>query len=172
MPYVTDEIYNLLPIKEENIMISTYPVYKKEWVYKTEEEEIEDTFLFIKNYRNTKAENTITNDFKIQFMNKEDYSLIIKMLKLEGHIIEERIDLPTYVVKANKFEATIYFEKVLTEEEQENIKKEIEKLQASIERRKKLLANENYVAKAPKELVEEERQKLKLEEERLETLQK
>ncbi len=172
MPYVTDEIYNLLPIKEENIMISTYPTYKKEWVYKTEEEEIEDTFLFIKNYRNIKAENSITNDFKIQFMNTEDYSLIIKMLKLDSHIVEEKLGLPTYVVKSNTFEATIYFEKVLTEEEQENIRKEMEKLQASIERRKKLLANENYVAKAPKELVEEERQKLKLEEERLETLNK
>ncbi len=39
--------------------------------------------------------------------------------------------------------------------------KEIEKLENSIERRKKLLANENYFAKAPQNLVKEEREKLK-----------
>ncbi len=172
MPYVTDEIYNMLPIKEENIMISTYPAYKKEYNFKSEEEEIEDTFLFIKNYRNIKAENNITSDFKIKLNNEKDYSLISKMLKLEDHITDKKLDLPTYSVKSNTFDATIYFEKVLTEEEKENKKKEIEKLEASIERRKKLLANENYVKKAPKELVEEEKQKLKLEEEKLETLQK
>ncbi|MDD2625411.1 MAG: hypothetical protein PHR55_01420, partial [Bacilli bacterium] len=41
--------------------------------------------------------------------------------------------------------------------------KEIEELKFSIERRKKLLSNEGYVNKAPKNIVEEER--LKLEEE-------
>ena len=41
--------------------------------------------------------------------------------------------------------------------------KEIEELKLSIERRKKLLSNEGYVNKAPKNIVEEER--LKLEEE-------
>ena len=172
MPYVTDEIYSLLPIKEENIMISTYPVYKKEWIFKKEDEEIEDAFLFIKNYRNIKAENNITKDFKIRFNNDKDYTLIIKMLKLEDHIIKDNLDISSYMVKSNTYEATIYFEKVMSESELESLAKEKEKLMASIERRKKLLANENYVAKAPTELVEEEKQKLKLEEERLETLQK
>ncbi len=167
MPYVTDEIYNLLPIKEENIMISTYPVYKKEWIFKKEDEEIEDAFLFIKNYRNIKAENNITKDFKIRFNNDKDYTLIIKMLKLEDHIIKDNLDISSYMVKSNTYEATIYFEKVMSESELESLAKEKEKLMASIERRKKLLANENYVAKAPKELVEEEKQKLKLEEEKL-----
>ena len=50
--------------------------------------------------------------------------------------------------------------------------KQINDLIASIERRKKLLANENYVAKAPAELVEKERETLKSEEEELALLQK
>ena len=40
----------------------------------------------------------------------------------------------------------------------------------SIERRKKLLANENYVNKAPKKIVELDRKKLKEEEEKLKNL--
>lgn len=169
MPYVTDEIYNLLPIKEENIMISAYPVYKKEFIFKEEEKEMQDAFEFIKMYRNTKAENNITSDFKIQFNNEMDYSLITKVLKLEEHITKENLDITSYKVKSSFYEATLYYEKIMTQEDIEAIQKEIEKLENSIERRKKLLANENYVAKAPQNLVEEERQKLKLEEEKLKT---
>lgn len=172
MPYVTDEIYNLLPVKEKNIMISTYPTYNKTYIYKEEEKEIEDVFEFIKVYRNIKAENNITGDFKIQFHNTNDYTLIIKMLKLDNHITSDTLSLPTYRVKSGDYDATIYYERVITENDLENIKKEIEKLKSSIERRKKLLANENYVKKAPQNLVEEEKQKLKLEEEKLLTLEK
>ena len=52
------------------------------------------------------------------------------------------------------------------------IKEEIEKLKASIERRKKLLANENYVNKAPEAIVNKEREDLKKEEDRLALLEK
>ena len=44
---------------------------------------------------------------------------------------------------------------------------EIKKLEESIARRKKLLSNENYVNKAPKNIVDMDREKLKEEEERL-----
>ena len=47
------------------------------------------------------------------------------------------------------------------------LNKQISELESSIERRKNLLSNENYVAKAPKELVEKERLTLKAEEEKL-----
>jgi valyl-tRNA synthetase len=68
--------------------------------------------------------------------------------------------------------ATIYFEKEVTKEDIALKNKNIENLKASIERRKKLLANENYVAKAPQKLVEEEKNKLKEEEKSLEELLK
>lgn len=172
MPYVTDEIYNLLPIKEENIMISSYPVFDKSYVFKEEEKEIEDTFEFIKNFRNTRVENTITSDFKVKFENSCDYDLIIKILKLENHITKENLDLPTFSVKTENFYTTIFFEKIITEAEITEKRKEMERLEKSILRRKSLLANTNYVSKAPQHLVEEEKQKLKLEEEKLATLQK
>ena len=61
----------------------------------------------------------------------------------------------------------IYYEKEVTEEDMMLLNKQISELESSIERRKKLLSNENYVAKAPKELVEKERLTLKAEEEKL-----
>ena len=52
----------------------------------------------------------------------------------------------------------------------ENLIKEKDKLIASIERRKKLLSNENYVNKAPANVVENDRLQLSKEEEKLEEL--
>ena len=49
---------------------------------------------------------------------------------------------------------------------------QITALKASIARREKLLANENYVAKAPKNIVDMDREKLKEEKEKLALLEK
>ena len=56
------------------------------------------------------------------------------------------------------------------EEEREKLLKEKERLEASISRREKLLANENYVNRAPKEIVDKERESLKEEIELLRNL--
>ena len=49
-----------------------------------------------------------------------------------------------------------------------NLKKEQETLLKSIERREKLLSNENYLKKAPSNIVEAEKDALKKEKEKLE----
>ena len=170
MPYVTDEVYNMLPIKEETIMLSSYPVYEKEYVFVKEEKEIDELLDFVREFRNIKAENNIGKDYYVKWDNDQDYTLAKKMLKVQDNVITEEMNIQAYKVKTANFEATIYYEKVLTEKDIAERNKEIEKLKSSIERRQKLLANENYVAKAPANLVSEERQKLKEEEEKLASL--
>ena len=64
---------------------------------------------------------------------------------------------------------TIYFEK---EVDMELVNKEIETLKSNIERREKLLSNTGYVNKAPKNLVDSEREKLEIEKNKLEELLK
>ena len=54
----------------------------------------------------------------------------------------------------------------------EGLYKEKERLEASISRREKLLANVNYVNKAPKNIVETERQTLEKEKQELEVITK
>ena len=56
------------------------------------------------------------------------------------------------------------------EKELETLNKEKERLENSIVRREKLLSNENYVAKAPQNLVEQERKTLEQEKENLEAI--
>ena len=171
MPFVTEEIYDMLPIKEsESIMISEYPEYNKDFIFKDETDLVEQKIEFIKSFRNIKAENGISKDAKVKINNKDD--IILKMLKIEDNLVEEELNINSYNVIYGDIEAIIYYEKVVTEEEKALKEKQINDLKASIERRKKLLANENYVNKAPANLVQKEKETLEKEISDLELLQK
>ena len=173
MPFVTEEIYSMLPVKEtESIMISEYPKYDKKYIFDVEEEAVDDSIEFIKSFRNVKAENNITKDMKVMFDTEDDNELIVKLLKIEENLVKEPLGIKAYKVFSNRVKATIYFEKEETEEDKKLKEEQIKSLTQSIERREKLLANENYVNKAPANIVEMDRQKLQEEKQKLEELLK
>ena len=166
MPYVTDELYNNLPIHEENIILSKYPEYNKDEIFTKECEEFDNIIEFIKVFRNVKLENKIGKDFGIKINSDDDYSLIFKLLriKLDEHT---KISGTKYSCIYKNYNIDLYYEKEITEEDIMLRNKQISDLEASIARRKNLLSNENYLNKAPKELVEKEKNTLKDEEEKL-----
>ena len=171
MPYVTEEIYQMFPIKEtSSIMISNYPKYTKKYVFETEEKSIDDKIDFIKEFRNIKSKNNMSKDLKVLFEKSDD--LIIKVLRLENNIVTNPLNIKSYQVISKNIKATIFFEKEETEDDKEIVKRQIEELKNSIQRREKLLSNENYVNKAPKNIVELDRQKLEEEKNKLEKLLK
>ena len=173
MPFVTEEIYQMLPVKEsEAIMISDYPKYDKKLVFDEEEKAVDDQIEFIKNFRNVKAENNITKEMKVMFDTTDDNDLIVKMLKLQDNIVKEPLGIKAYKVFSTRVKAQIFFEKIETEAEKAAKKAQIDLLKASIARREKLLSNENYVNKAPKNIVELDKQKLEEEKKKLEELMK
>lgn len=173
MPFVTEEIYGMLPVRDcESIMISTYPKYNKDLIFNIEENAVDDAIIFIKNFRNIKAENNISKEAKVMFETNDDNELIVKMLKLNDNLIKEPLGIKAYKVFSNKVKATIFFEKILSEEEKLAKDNQIKILTSSIERREKLLANENYVNKAPQKIVELDRLKLEEEKKKLEELLK
>ena len=173
MPYVTDEIYGMIPVKDaEDIMISEYPKFDKKLVFETEEKIVDDQVEFIKSFRNIKAENNITKDMKVMFDTEDDNDLIVKMLKIKENIVKKPLGIKAYKVFSNRVKAQIFFEKIETEADKLARDAQIKVLKASIERREKLLANENYVNKAPANIVEMDKQKLAEEKQKLEELLK
>ena len=171
MPFVTSEIYNMLPVKDsEDIMISEYPKYDKKLVFKDDELIIDNVIDFIKVFRNIKKENNVGKDYKV-LLSDNIPSIAIKMLKLDDLIISSKMDMKSYNVIAKDYKAIIYFEKEETEEDKAIKEKQINDLKASIKRREALLANENYCNKAPKELVEKERVTLEQEKEKLKLME-
>ena len=166
MPYVTDELYNNLPIHEENIILSKYPEYNKDEIFTKECEEFDNIIEFIKVFRNVKLENKIGKDFGIKINSDDDYSLIFKLLRIKPDE-HTKISGAKYSCIYKNYNIDLYYEKEITEEDIMLKNKQISDLEASIARRKNLLSNENYLNKAPKELVEKEKNTLKDEEEKL-----
>ena len=169
MPYVTDELYNSLPIHEENIILSKYPEYNKDEIFTKECEEFDNIIEFIKVFRNVKLENKIGKDFGIKINSNDDYSLIFKLLRINP---DEHANITgtKYTCIYKNYNIDLYYDKEITEEDIMLKNKQISDLEASITRRKNLLSNENYLNKAPKELVEKEKNTLKDEEEKLSKL--
>ena len=173
MPYVTDEIYEMLPIRDsEDLMIATYPKYEKKYLFEGEEKAVDDQIEFIKNFRNVYKENNITRDMKVMFDTTDDNELIINMLKIKENIITKPLGIKAYRVFSARVKAQIFFEKVETEADKQLKLAQIKMLEESINRREKLLANENYVNKAPKNIVDMDRQKLEEEKKKLQELLK
>ena len=173
MPYVTEEIYQMLPIKDsESIMISTYPKYEKEYVFNKEEKEIDNILEFITLFRNKKLELNIGSDFKVinNIKNNDNLDLILNSLKIKDKLTDENTS-NTVKVEYNNLSLEIVYDNTKNlEEERTRLEQELTRLTNSIERRKKLLSNENYTSKAPINIVNKEKEDLSKELEQLETI--
>ena len=170
MPFVTEEIYNMLPIKDaESIMISEYPTYNKEYVFTKEEKLVNEVLKDIVAIRNLKATNGITKEAiqKVLKVNKDLEPIYVAQLKIVVSDADvSSLDVASY--ESDNIKISYYFEKT----KDDNKDAVIASLKASIERREKLLSNENYVNKAPANIVEADRQKLAEEKAKLELLLK
>ena len=166
MPFVTEEIYLMLPVHDESIMISSYPKYKEEFKFETND--MNNIMEFIVKVRTYKQENNIPSDSKVNY-NGEYKELILNMLKVKNENLTDEISDNS--ISYNGYTIYYIFDNTKNlEEEKSNLLKEKERLQNSIERRKKLLSNENYVAKAPQNIVEKEKEDLLKEENNLQNI--
>ncbi len=179
MPYVTDEIYSSLPIKDsENVILSSYPKYDKAQVYKESEKEMDALISIISSIRNIKAENDIPKGFGIINNFKEEYKYIIddnkdiltRQLKCDIIVSSSNEEVQKDVPFSYGTLTLCYKGKEITKEDIEALEKEKDALISSIERRKKLLSNTGYVNNAPEKIVNLEREKLNDEESKLKTL--
>ena len=163
IPFVTEEIYQNLPFKEsKSIMESSYPVYNKKEVYDI----LETTEILndITSLRNFKAENNIINSDAVKIEYLFDEKLYDGLIKFKN-----KVDNIEGSIKYESKYAILYFE-VKNKVSEEDIQKEIEELEKSINKRKNLLSNENFVKRAPENIVANEKQKLIEEEEKLSKL--
>jgi len=166
MPFVTEEIYSMLPIKEaESIMISSYPTYNKDFEFDVN---LDYTLDLITKIRKIKLENSI-KEYSIYYKELDNIEILSSMLKLTNEsFITTKNELDEIVVDKNV--SILYDGSDNKEKEMEGLLKEKERLEGSIARREKLLSNENYVAKAPSNIVEQERKNLEEEKANLEAI--
>ena len=157
MPFVTEEIYQNLPFKDSNsIMIANYPKYEVEYIFAEDTKRVDKILEFITLFRNKKLENNIGKDLEVESASLDD--LAVKMLKLDDKIVAESKKNTKILVSINDITAYICYDNNIDKEEVlKELTKKKETLEASIKRRNNLLSNENYVKKAPSNIVEKER---------------
>ena len=172
MPYVTEEIYQMLPFKDsESIMISSYPEYDSKTVFIKEVEEISKVLDDLREIRNLKVMNHIKKDAKVTIRTSDELLYIYKsQLKITDDVVisSSLEDCQSINYQSSLIDITYYFKNEINKEE---LLLDIRKLKESIDRRKNLLNNDNYVNKAPKNIVALDREKLKEEEAKLKLLE-
>ncbi len=170
IPFITEEIYQNLPGNdEESIMISAFPENIK--AYKKDAAEFEKVMSLIKGIRNLRAEMNVSQSRRTAiYIDPKDESAD-KLLKQASAYIEKlacgsgvEFGIPT--VKSAKLVteiADIYLpmgELVDYKAEIDRLSKELETVNAEIERAEGKLNNAGFTSKAPKALLDAEKQKL------------
>ena len=168
MPFITEEIWQTLPHEGESIMISAWPVYKDEYDFSVEEQEMDRIMEAVRAIRNRRAEMNVPPSKKAKYYiataHKDTFEKAgIFMQRLascsEAEIGDSfEIDGAVCIVTTD---AKIYIplgELVDFEKEIARLNKEKEKVLKDLEFIDKKLNNENFVAKAPKAVVDGQRE--------------
>ena len=169
IPFITEKIYLELPHKYDSIMISEWP---KPWG-NFDNTIINETMNIIKVIRNTRAEKKVPDNKKIDIeillkKNDEEYTkclpYIAKLATISNiSVVKDLSEFSNNSVTLNFGDATINIplsSMVDASAEKERIEKEISRLQSEIERSERMLKNAGFVAKAPSQLIEAEKNKL------------
>ena len=169
MPFVTEEIYTKISA-EATIMKSKYPEYDKKYVFE-EANDMDSIIELITKVRKLKLENNI-KELYLKYDNdvlNKNKDIIDKLLKVK--YIDNYANLDSFEINFNGESIYLYYDGSANKEtEIEGLQKEKERLEASIIRREKLLSNENYVNKAPKNIVDTEKANLEKEKQDLEII--
>jgi len=174
MPFITEEIWQKLPMDGESIMVLEWPRANKKMINKGAESKMDLLKMIITNLRTIKSELNIAPSKKINAVLKvtseEELSIIDDhkdyILNLAGVVeLTLGIDIsrPEQSALAVEDEIEIYVPLaglVDVERERERLKKEIKSVCADMEKAKTKLSRQEFLNKAPKAIVDKEKEKL------------
>lgn len=175
MPFITEEIWQNLPHKGESITVAEWPKVRPELSNQEASEQMKLLVEIIRSVRNIRAEVNTPMSKKIAMIINAHDEKILDTLETNKAYLErfcnpEMLTIGVGVLAPEKAMtavvsgAEIYLPLqglINIEEEITRLEKELEKLNKEVERVQKKLANEKFVAKAPAQVVEEERAKEK-----------
>ena len=168
MPFITEEIWQTLPHKGDSIMISEWPEYDEKLSFKAEEQEFERVMTAIKAIRNRRAEMNIPPSKKANIYIVSQYAdtfgecakFFEKLAFAQSVEVRDSFDDAGSVAIITA-DAKIYIplaELIDFAAERARLNKELEnnmKLLAGVQAK---LSNEAFVSKAPKAIVDNQRE--------------
>jgi valyl-tRNA synthetase len=172
IPFITEEIYQSMPNCKGSIMIQDFPRYNSKMSYKKESLAFEGVMQIIKGIRNIKAEVGCAPSKKIKLYIKTEQKKLINnskeyILKLAGVeeilYITDKSELNEKTISHIENIAEIYIplgNLVDKDKEILRLNIELERLNKEIIRANSKLVNRGFMDKAPKALIDVERDKL------------
>lgn len=171
MPHITEKVWQLIPQdkKFKAIMLADFPVFEEKLAFPKEAEEMELVFETIKSLRNVRQSFNIPTSLKFNIEIRADKSEKATFEAIESYIkrlakvesisyADDSLPVPkksaTAVVSASKI--IIPLENLI--DFNEEIKRQQKKLDKLVAEKKSLqgrMANEKFVANAPKDLIEQ-----------------
>lgn len=171
VPFITEKIYKSIPNAKGSIMIADFPRYNTKRNYFAAYKEIESIKEVIKSVRNIKSQSGAVPSKRVQlFIICENPKLFkagaVYIKKLAGvsniQFIQDKKELKEKVISQVLTSAQLFIplgELVDIDKEIERLEKELVNIESEIARASAKLSNNGFLEKAPKNLVDAEREK-------------
>lgn len=180
MPFITEEIWQVLTDEKSPIMLETIPIYDDKLDYSKDEEDFEKIIDAIKAVRNRRTEMNVPPSVKAKvFIETKDIELFKtcavffeKLAFASGVEVVDSIEMEDAVTAVtDSARAFIPLNELVDKEKElERLNKEKATVQKDIDFLSGKLSNEGFLAKAPEKLIEAEKAKLAKAEERMQKL--
>jgi valyl-tRNA synthetase len=176
MPFITEELWQKLPHRGESIMTSEYPLFNEALVNEEIEREMEIVMEVSRGIRNIRSEMNIPPAKKLDAVLKtEDESKLLTIQRQNLYISELARLQSLKTIKNGKapklsaaavvddIEVFVLLEGVIDiEEEKSRLNRELKKINGDITFLNKRLSNEDFISRAPKEVIEKDREKYEI----------
>ena len=172
LPFVTEELYSHLPNSRGIIMIQEYPVFEEAYKADAEANAMNALMDAVTKIRTLRSEFGISPEKKIKVSLKIVDDSVAGFIKAHEAVIVALVnaesvawvsDKPEHCVALAGTRTEIYIDTTVSIDIaalQQKLKKQLEQEQSFIEKGKKKLANADFVARAPQEVIAAEREKL------------
>jgi len=174
MPFVTEEIWQKIPGAGASIMVTTFPIYHQEDEDNEAEAALQHLIEIITAIRTIRSEmnvppaskvhvDLLVTDQKIRSLVQEHASLLQTLASLRSLAVHKDFVKPVSAAAAvvDGAELFVNLEGIIDfEGERQRLQKEIKKISADIEFLDKKLSNENFLSRAPQDIIAKERNKL------------
>ena len=168
MPYVTEELYAEIAKRSDTLLTSSWPDYPKSLIKKEASDEIAWAQKVISEIRSVRSDMNVPAGAKIALVVQDANDGTKQRLKIYEPALKQMARLssiellsgkaPGRSIKAVVDEATLILpiaDLIDLDKERERLQKQIAKLQDDISKTEAKLGNEQFVANAPAEILEE-----------------
>lgn len=166
-PFIGEELYLNLPLHLESVMLETYPVVEDKYFDSSVDKEMNLLLSMIKEVRNYKIINKIAPNASLDLTIHSKIKVEDDFISYLNRFTFSNIKVADADITDTKGELFVYDDgEILINNESgkeeiiARLEKEIQNEESEIARGEKMLSNPNFLAKAPKEKVENEQNKL------------